>query len=199
MPSQSTNVGPGANGLAARRTPPMEQRQLTPDEIRQEVDRVSGTAHSLSTLRGALPVARTRNLKTAEAMPADAGVAYAPFSKGIGTGAGGASSQCGYGIHFGSDGYTIYAGPLSDASVCVPDNYGFGKNGGIVRRGLLSNSVLELVLPQPDIFFEPPDPKTYFIGSAGRTTTVTIRRKGTTVCPSADCRQINVNTAGQIQ
>lgn len=117
----------------------------------------------------------------------------------FGAGAGGAPSQCGYGIHFESDGYTIYAGPLSDPSVCVPDNYGFGKNGGVVRRALISNSVLEIVMPAPDIFFEPPDPKTYFIGSAGKTITVTIRRKGTTVCPSADCRQINVNTAGQIQ
>ena len=63
----------------------------------------------------------------------------------------------------------------------------------------ITRGVYVAYLATGQVFFEPPDPKTYFIGSAGRTTTVTIRRKGTTVCPSADCRQINVNTAGQIQ
>jgi prepilin-type N-terminal cleavage/methylation domain-containing protein len=126
----------------------------------------------------------------------------------FGTGAGGAPSHCGFGIHFESDGYTIYAGPLSDpgaapsgpaVATCVASNYGFANNAGIVRTGLLSNSVLEIVLPQSDIFFEPPDPKTYFIPAVGKTTTVTIRQKGTSVCPSADCRQIDVNSSGQIQ
>ncbi len=93
MPSQSTNAEPGGQGASGtRRTPAIEQRQLTPDEIRQEIDRVSGAAHSLSTLRSALPVARTRNIKTAETVSADAGVAYDTFSRTIDAGTGGVVS-----------------------------------------------------------------------------------------------------------
>ncbi len=109
-------------------------------------------------------------------------------------------SRCGYGIHFTANGYAIYAGPISGQNVCVVQNYGYAINSEVVRLGLLSNSVLEIVIPAPDIFFEPPDPKTYFIGSGwGKTAIITIRVKGTTTCPSADCRQINVTTSGQIQ
>jgi len=85
MPSQSPNVEPEGQGSSAtRRTPPIEQRQLSADEIRQEIDRVSGTAQSLSTLRGTLPVARTRAIQAGETIPADADVAYDTFSRTIG-------------------------------------------------------------------------------------------------------------------
>lgn len=110
------------------------------------------------------------------------------------------TARCGYGIHFEDTRYVIYAGPVADATACFPKAYVYDANGGIVRQGLLSNAVLEIVTPAPDIFFEPPDPKTYIIGgSADTTATIIIRRKGIASCPSADCRQINVTTSGQIQ
>ncbi len=119
----------------------------------------------------------------------------------FGTAGAGSLSRCGYGIHFGADAYIIYAGPISAATVCTPLAYGYDiDNSGIVRQGLLSNPALEIVVPAPDIFFEPPNPKTYLIGTgSSNQTTIIIRRKGTTGCAPADCRQINVTTSGQIQ
>lgn len=112
------------------------------------------------------------------------------------------ASRCGYGVHFTADAYTIYPGPISaDATACTPLAYGYNTDSPeVVRRGLLSNPVLEIVMPAPDIFFEPPDPKTYIIGiGTNNQTIIVIRRKGTTGCAPEDCRQINITTSGQIQ
>jgi len=119
----------------------------------------------------------------------------------FGTSQTGDLSRCGYGVHFEDAGYILYAGPVSDPAVCIANNYIYvGGESETVRQGLLSNTVLEIVMPAPDIFFEPPDPKTYLDGvSTNAQATIIIRRKGTTTCPSADCRQINVTTSGQIQ
>jgi hypothetical protein len=115
------------------------------------------------------------------------------------------ASRCGYGIHFTGTVYTIYAGPVSELdpvsglSKCTEANYGFANNGGTVRQGFLSNATISIVAPNPDIFFEPPDPKTYILGSGGaKTTTISVRRNAAS-CPSVDCRVINVTTSGQIQ
>lgn len=114
--------------------------------------------------------------------------------------------RCGYGIHFDATGYLIYAGadtgdPLVD---CTTQNRNFvpDANHPIIRQALLTNNTIEIALPAPDIFFEPPNPTTYIGGSSapGASTTVIIRRKGANCSSSsADCRRIYVTTSGQIQ
>ena len=113
----------------------------------------------------------------------------------------GGSSRCGYGIHFEDTGSIVYAGPASDPVACISKNYVYvDGESEKVRESFISNSVLEIAMPAPDIFFEPPDPKTYIDGvSTNAKATIIVRRKGTVSCPSADCRQINVTTSGQIQ
>lgn len=107
--------------------------------------------------------------------------------------------RCGYGIHFTSDGYLIYAGPDSGVVDCSVQNRDYNTGDVDVRQGFLPSNALEIV-PSPDIFFEPPNPTTYIGGSSDPsiTATVTIRRKGAQ-CPGADCRRIVVTTAGQVQ
>jgi prepilin-type N-terminal cleavage/methylation domain-containing protein len=107
--------------------------------------------------------------------------------------------RCGYGVHFTSNGYLIYAGPDSQAVDCSVQNRDYNGGDIEVRQGLLPGTALEIV-PPSDIFFEPPNPTTYIGGSnaPGATATVIIRRKGAQ-CPGADCRRVTVTTAGQIQ
>lgn len=109
------------------------------------------------------------------------------------------TSRCGYGIHFSASQYIVYAGPVSDGTACASGNYRYNMNGGIVSQGLISNSVLEISTTVTDIFFEPPNPKTYFDGNAAKAEVTILVRRKSSACPSADCRQINVTTSGQIQ
>jgi prepilin-type N-terminal cleavage/methylation domain-containing protein len=109
--------------------------------------------------------------------------------------------RCGYGIHFTSTGYLIFAGPDSSGPNCTAVNYTYtaDSNHPTVRVGLIASNVLE-ILPVSDIFFEPPTPTTYLggVSTAGQSVDVKIRRKGA-ACPSSDCRTIHVTTSGQIQ
>jgi prepilin-type N-terminal cleavage/methylation domain-containing protein len=109
--------------------------------------------------------------------------------------------RCGYGIHFDSTGYLLYAGPDSSTVVCANQNPNYEPGTDtIVRAALLPNNLLEFVLPAPDIFFAPPNPTTFINGvsAPGTDTVILIRRQGA-ACPSSDCRGIRVTTAGQIQ
>jgi hypothetical protein len=92
MPSPSSDVQPPHGSRTEQPTSPMEQRQLTLEEIRQEVERVSGEAYSLSSLRGVLPVARTRDTKILERPPAAFAEGTAELARSIGPGAGGVAS-----------------------------------------------------------------------------------------------------------
>lgn len=109
--------------------------------------------------------------------------------------------RCGYGIHFESSSYLLYAGPDSATVDCktTDRNYNPGVDV-VVRQAFLPSNVLEFVLPVPDIFFEPPNPTTYIGDSsaAGLSATITIHRAGAQ-CPSVDCRVISVSTSGRIQ
>lgn len=109
--------------------------------------------------------------------------------------------RCGYGIHFTLTEYVVFAGPDSSGPNCTAAYYTYVADADhpIVRRGLIANNVVE-ILPVADIFFEPPNPKTYIGGAStpGASVDVMIHRKGS-VCPSSDCRIIHVTTSGQIQ
>ena len=110
--------------------------------------------------------------------------------------------RCGYGIHFESDAYRIYAGPdASQPDVDCAAGLAYGSAGTVVvRTAFLENNSLEIAQPAPDIFFEPPDPTTYIGGdsSPGKSADIDVRVKNA-ACPSADCRTIHVSTSGLIQ
>ena len=110
--------------------------------------------------------------------------------------------RCGYGIHFNASDYLIYAGPDVQAvgiDCSTQDSNYNASIDSVVRQGLLSNNVLEIVATE-DIFFEPPDPTTFIggVSTPGKTTLINIRRKSA-ACPSSDCRTISVTTSGRIQ
>ncbi len=108
--------------------------------------------------------------------------------------------RCGYGIHFQSDGYLIFAGPDAHLVDCTTQNRTY--DAGVdttISTGLLPNQSLEIVQPAPDVYFEPPNPTTYIGGALGGSgAVVQIRRKGA-VCPGADCRTITVSPSGSVQ
>lgn len=115
--------------------------------------------------------------------------------------------RCGYGAHFDAGSYTVYAGPDSNSVDCSTQDRGYNPGTDqVVRTALFSNNTIEILLPAPDIFFEPPDPVTYVCTSspcgdaqrfAGLSADIKIRRKGA-ACPSDDCRIIHVTTSGLI-
>jgi prepilin-type N-terminal cleavage/methylation domain-containing protein len=115
----------------------------------------------------------------------------------------GGSYRCGYGVHFESDGYLIYAGAKADELPCSGEdrnyNLGGGPSGDVaVRTVALANPALVIDPPSGDIFFEPPDPTTYVGGSTATTATIRIHKRDAP-CPGADCRVLTVSPAGRIQ
>lgn len=108
------------------------------------------------------------------------------------------SYRCGYGVHFEASNYTVYAGPDSGLVDCTVEDRNFEPGTDqVIRTAQFSNNTIEIVLPAPDIFFEPPDPTTYIDGSPTGKTDIRIHRKGA-ACPSDDCRIIHVTTSGLI-
>lgn len=109
--------------------------------------------------------------------------------------------RCGYGVHFDATGYLLYAGPDSASVDCATQDRNYdAASDAIVRQALLPNNALEIVMPAPDIFFEPPDPTTFVggVSTPGQSASLVIRQKGAP-CPSIDCRTIYVTTSGRIQ
>lgn len=125
---------------------------------------------------------------------------------------------CGYGVHYiaGNNNYLIYARQKPAGGSCTASgnrNYNQGSIGysdAIVQNIFLANPNMEL---QPtckngpnisfnggDIFFEPPDPKTYLNNDStlsARTMDIFVRAKTTSGC-NAPAAVINITTAGSI-
>jgi prepilin-type N-terminal cleavage/methylation domain-containing protein len=111
----------------------------------------------------------------------------------------GGTYRCGYGVHFESDGYSIYAGAPADSVVCSGEDRNYNAVADlIVRSVFIANPALEIDASDGDVFFEPPDPITYIGGSTANTGRINIRKVGAP-CPSADCKVITVSPAGRIQ
>lgn len=109
--------------------------------------------------------------------------------------------RCGYGVHFEERIVRVYAGPDAATVDCASENRSY--EAGIdtsVREVVFSNNALQIRQPTQDVFFEPPNPTTY-IGNSnaiGLTEILWLQRSGA-ACPSADCRGIEITTAGRIQ
>lgn len=108
---------------------------------------------------------------------------------------------CGFGITISEDTYSIYAGPEADSTDCTTQNRNYESS---VDTTLESTRIIygdiEIVTPVPDIFFEPPNPKTYInnVSTAGVDTEIKIRIKGE-ACPSEGCRSIYISTSGNVE
>jgi hypothetical protein len=108
---------------------------------------------------------------------------------------------CGYGITMTEDTYRIYVGPEADTTDCTGQNHNYESLvDTIVETKTIGYKDVEIVTPVQDIFFEPPNPKTYInnVSTTGVATDINVRIKGST-CPSDSCRTIHVSTSGNIE
>lgn len=115
-------------------------------------------------------------------------------------------SPCGYGIHYvSSTVFEIYVG--QDASTAIPDcitgvpnkNYNSGTNS-ILRSQVFSDPKIQFMATFNDIFFLPPDPKTYLNNNPSLNQapiTIQIGPVGG-ACPT-NCRTISVYPSGKIE
>lgn len=118
--------------------------------------------------------------------------------------------RCGYGVHYENQTvYSLYAGPDASIADCDTDNsrFGLGNPGETRISGYSFKSIpdpgAEFKSSFPDIFFKPPDPKTFIndsniLGSgSGTVAGITIGRIGV-VCPTS-CKTICVYSSGSIE
>jgi len=112
---------------------------------------------------------------------------------------------CGFGLHYvNGDSYLLYYTKPPDLNTVCANVSRLYQVGQEIQTKTVNNSNLALLWspgadPRDDIFFELPDPKTYIADSTdpNRVATIGISYNGAS-CPSADCTQITVTTAGKI-
>jgi len=116
-------------------------------------------------------------------------------------------ARCGYGIHMinAPEGtYSIYVGPHADtASTCNNTQYASTEDIEIVTKKLPPG--IEFLNVFPDIFFEPPNPKTYIGGGGfqldGNPATLTVQPLNYNCNPLANrsnCRSVCIYPSGRI-
>lgn len=114
------------------------------------------------------------------------------------------SSVCGYGIHYvDSNTYLIYAGAWdSGVSSCQSSERNYSATADTtVETKKLSNGKMEMRSSFPDVFFVPPDPKTFINNSsalADPPAVITIQPKGQSNCGQGSCTTIEIYTSGLI-
>lgn len=109
---------------------------------------------------------------------------------------------CGYGLHYiDSQTYSLYA-KVPPGGVCsglTGRNYASGDL--IIEARKIANANFQIGAPFQDIFFQPPDPKTYINDSASLlppvTTAINLVAVGQS-CSSSNCTIITVSTSGSI-
>lgn len=112
-------------------------------------------------------------------------------------------NPCGYGLKYDSPTqYSIYVGTDAEmagtACATVSKNYQSGQDSILSTFKLSAN--LQFTAQFVDIFFEPPDPKTYFNNDGTLNTipaAIAINKVGG-ACPN-DCKTINVYKSGKIE
>jgi len=109
--------------------------------------------------------------------------------------------RCGYGIHYISpSSYALYTGPDASLVDCSTLNRNYDGADTIISTKVFTESRVEFKSSFNDIFFEPPDPKTYLNNNSSLALppqAITIGKIGG-VCP-ADCKTIYVYTSGKIE
>ena len=109
--------------------------------------------------------------------------------------------RCGYGIHYlNPTSYVLYVGPDSASVDCSALNKNYDGADSIIQTSIFTDTRIEFKSPFNDIFFEPPDPKTYLNNDStlGLPPQAIILGKIGGTCPN-DCKTINVYTSGKIQ
>lgn len=114
--------------------------------------------------------------------------------------------RCGYGIRYvsGSE-YRLYAGPDASLVTCSTQNRNYALADGDVdirTIPLRDKGSVQITVSFPDIFFEPPDPKTYVNNSAVLSAApgqIKLSIQGANCAVNPDqCRIICVYTSGRI-
>ena len=107
--------------------------------------------------------------------------------------------RCGYGIRYiDSVSYAVYAGPSTASTDCTAQNRNFGAEDIVSSTKNFLDTRVEFKSSFNDIFFEPPDPKTYLNNNAalGLSQIITIGKINGS-CPS-NCKTIIIYTSGKI-
>lgn len=109
--------------------------------------------------------------------------------------------RCGYGIHYISPiSFSVYVGPNASSTTCSALNRNYDGADTVISTKVFTESRVEFKSPFNDIFFEPPDPKTYLNNNSSLSLppqAITVGKIGG-ICPN-DCKTINVYTSGKIE
>ena len=109
--------------------------------------------------------------------------------------------RCGYGIHYiDQTSYALYVGPDAASVSCSALNKNYDSADTIILTSTFIDTRVEFKASFNDIFFEPPDPKTYLNNDSTLglpPQAITLGKIGGT-CPN-DCKTINVYTSGKIE
>ena len=114
----------------------------------------------------------------------------------------GGYNPCGYGFHYiDPTHFAVYVGPDSATTDCtaINRNYQPGEDS-LLANQVFQDSRVQFIAPFDDIYFEPPDPKTYLNNNATLNQapiTISIGQIGTT-CP-ANCKTIYVYPSGNVE
>ncbi|MEX2052898.1 MAG: type II secretion system protein [Candidatus Paceibacterota bacterium] len=110
---------------------------------------------------------------------------------------------CGFGIHYiNSTSYLIYAGSTEGLPDCTSTNHNYQAGvDSIFQTITINNPSMEMRSSFLDIFFEPPDPKTYINNNSSlgvAPATVTVQLVGQQNCGGQSCTNVQVYTSGQL-
>ncbi len=111
---------------------------------------------------------------------------------------------CGYGVDYvDKNNYSIYAKAVPGSGSCstvATRNYQPGIDY-IVEAKKISNANFEIAGTFGDIFFEPPDPKTYISNQSlpnPASALITIQLVGQTSCSGGSCSTVQVSNSGEV-
>ncbi len=108
---------------------------------------------------------------------------------------------CGYGVHYiDATHFTLYAGPNAATTTCQSINRNYqALEDTLISTPRFQDSQVQFKSSFADVFFEPPDPKTYIDNNASLNqgpVIITIGVAGT-ACPT-DCKSLYIYPSGKI-
>lgn len=110
---------------------------------------------------------------------------------------------CGYGFHqVDASHFAVYVGPNASTTDCGTVNKNYQSNEDtIIKTETFQNTQIQFSGAFNDIFFEPPDPKTYLDNDASLNQapiSITVKVVGT-ICGTGNCKVIHVYPSGKIE